>query len=62
MVVRHPGAAITRSTSSRLPARELAGFKVPKTVLFVETLPRNTMGKVQKNVLRADYGERFQVR
>ncbi|MBV9589661.1 MAG: hypothetical protein JO310_08685, partial [Hyphomicrobiales bacterium] len=30
----------------------LAKFKLPKRVLFVEDLPRNTMGKVQKNVLR----------
>ena len=30
----------------------LAKFKLPKRVLFVDELPRNTMGKVQKNVLR----------
>jgi malonyl-CoA/methylmalonyl-CoA synthetase len=30
----------------------LANFKVPKRVLFVDSLPRNAMGKVQKNVLR----------
>ena len=30
----------------------LANFKVPKRVLFVKELPRNSMGKVQKNVLR----------
>ena len=34
---------------------QLANFKVPKRVHLVEELPRNTMGKVQKNVLR----ERF---
>jgi malonyl-CoA/methylmalonyl-CoA synthetase len=34
---------------------ELASFKVPKRVHFVEELPRNTMGKVQKSTLR----ERF---
>jgi malonyl-CoA/methylmalonyl-CoA synthetase len=33
----------------------LANFKVPKRVYFVDALPRNTMGKVQKNILR----ERF---
>jgi malonyl-CoA/methylmalonyl-CoA synthetase len=31
---------------------EIAGFKVPKRVLFVTELPRNAMGKVQKNLLR----------
>jgi malonyl-CoA/methylmalonyl-CoA synthetase len=34
---------------------ELAGFKRPKRVIFVEELPRNTMGKVQKAALRAQY-------
>ena len=33
----------------------IAGFKVPKQVHFVDSLPRNTMGKVQKNILRETY-------
>lgn len=33
----------------------LANFKVPKRVFVVDELPRNTMGKVQKNVLRDTY-------
>ena len=33
----------------------LAGFKLPKRVLFVDALPRNAMGKVQKNLLRENY-------
>jgi malonyl-CoA/methylmalonyl-CoA synthetase len=33
----------------------LAKFKMPKRVIFVDELPRNTMGKVQKNVLRDRY-------
>lgn len=37
----------------------LAKFKMPKRVLFVDDLPRNTMGKVQKNVLRDQYGELY---
>jgi malonyl-CoA/methylmalonyl-CoA synthetase len=32
--------------------QRLAKFKLPKHVIFVEELPRNTMGKVQKNLLR----------
>ncbi len=35
----------------------LANFKVPKRVHVVTELPRNAMGKVQKNVLRDRYGE-----
>jgi malonyl-CoA/methylmalonyl-CoA synthetase len=34
---------------------KLANFKVPKRVYVVEELPRNAMGKVQKNVLRERY-------
>jgi malonyl-CoA/methylmalonyl-CoA synthetase len=33
----------------------LANFKVPKRVVFVDELPRNTMAKVQKNALRETY-------
>jgi malonyl-CoA/methylmalonyl-CoA synthetase len=33
----------------------LAKFKLPKRVFFVDDLPRNTMGKVQKNLLRDQY-------
>jgi malonyl-CoA/methylmalonyl-CoA synthetase len=40
-------------------AGRLARFKQPKEVHFVEALPRNTMGKVQKNVLRATYHDLF---
>jgi malonyl-CoA/methylmalonyl-CoA synthetase len=35
--------------------RILANFKVPKRCIVVPELPRNAMGKVQKNVLRAEY-------
>lgn len=37
----------------------IANFKVPKRVWVVEDLPRNAMGKVQKNVLRERYREAF---
>jgi malonyl-CoA/methylmalonyl-CoA synthetase len=41
-------------------AREkLAAFKAPKRVVFVEQLPRNAMGKVQKNLLRETYRDLF---
>ncbi len=38
---------------------QLASFKVPKRVVFVDELPRNTMAKVQKNVLRDTYNDLF---
>lgn len=34
---------------------QLANFKVPKEIRLIEALPRNTMGKVQKNVLRQSW-------
>jgi malonyl-CoA/methylmalonyl-CoA synthetase len=34
---------------------KLAAFKTPKRIIFVDDLPRNAMGKVQKNVLRERY-------
>ena len=39
--------------------QQLAAFKVPKRVLFVADLPRNAMGKVQKNLLRQTYADLF---
>ena len=38
----------------------LANFKVPKRVFFLEELPRNAMGKVQKNLLRERYSDSCQ--
>lgn len=38
---------------------ELAAFKVPKRVFFVDELPRNPMGKVQKALLRERYANAF---
>ncbi|MFW2403490.1 MAG: malonate--CoA ligase [Gammaproteobacteria bacterium] len=37
----------------------LAGFKLPKRVILVDELPRNAMGKVQKNELRQIYADTF---
>ncbi len=37
----------------------LATFKLPKQLIVVEELPRNTMGKVQKNVLRDRYSDQI---
>ena len=36
---------------------QLASFKKPESVIFVESLPRNQMGKVLKRVLREEYGQ-----
>jgi malonyl-CoA/methylmalonyl-CoA synthetase len=39
--------------------RRLARFKVPKRIVSVSELPRNAMGKVQKNLLRETYAGLF---
>ena len=54
-VVRAPGSAVDEHAILDALSGRLAKFKQPKHVIFVDTLPRNTMGKVQKNLLR----ERF---
>ncbi|MDJ0946318.1 MAG: malonyl-CoA synthase [Kiloniellales bacterium] len=43
---------------ARLKGR-LAGYKVPKRIFTAETLPRNAMGKVQKNELREEHRDAF---
>jgi malonyl-CoA/methylmalonyl-CoA synthetase len=40
-------------------SRELARFKLPKSVFFVNDLPRNAMGKVAKAELRARFADAF---
>jgi malonyl-CoA/methylmalonyl-CoA synthetase len=46
---------------TQLKAR-LAGYKCPKRVLFLAELPRNAMGKVQKNLLRERFRDLYAVR
>ncbi len=53
--VREPGAGLTEAEVLATLSKTLAKFKQPKRVLFVDDLPRNAMGKVQKNVLRDAY-------
>jgi malonyl-CoA/methylmalonyl-CoA synthetase len=52
VVVRMAGADIAADAIVTALASRLARFKHPRRVIFVDELPRNTMGKVQKNVLR----------
>jgi fatty-acyl-CoA synthase len=51
-VVRRPGTTIDGESLKRHVAEHLARFKIPRDVLFVETLPRNALGKVQHFHLR----------
>jgi malonyl-CoA/methylmalonyl-CoA synthetase len=49
------GAALTEAGIINAIKGRLANFKVPKWVYLVDQLPRNAMGKVQKNLLRQHY-------
>ncbi|MGO4337055.1 malonyl-CoA synthase [Labrys sp. KB_33_2] len=59
IVVRKPGATVEERTILQTLEGRLAKFKQPKRVLFVDELPRNTMGKVQKNVLQTTYRDLY---
>jgi malonyl-CoA/methylmalonyl-CoA synthetase len=59
VVIAKPGATVEpEQVIASLKAR-LANFKIPKRCVFVGELPRNTMGKVQKNLLREQYKNLF---
>ena len=59
VVVLAPGAALDEAAVIAAVRDRLASFKVPKRVWFADSLPRNAMGKVQKNALRARHEEAF---
>ena len=55
VVVTRSGDALNESKLISALKADIASFKVPKRIYLVAELPRNAMGKVQKNVLRAMY-------
>lgn len=55
VVVVKSGAEVTAASIQKALDQRLAKFKLPKQVFIVDDLPRNTMGKVQKNLLRDTY-------
>ncbi|TGW06247.1 malonyl-CoA synthase, partial [Mesorhizobium sp. M2D.F.Ca.ET.145.01.1.1] len=50
VIVRSPASRITAAEILDAIAGRMAKYKHPKRVIFVDELPRNTMGKVQKNL------------
>jgi malonyl-CoA/methylmalonyl-CoA synthetase len=56
VVVTKPDHTLTENGVVAALKGEIANFKVPKRVHFVADLPRNAMGKVQKNLLRDKFG------
>ena len=55
VVVAQPGHTLSERGIIAALKGEIATFKVPKRVHFCDELPRNAMGKVQKNLLRERY-------
>jgi len=55
VVVPKPGAKLDEQEMIRTLKRQIAGFKVPKRIHIVSELPRNTMGKVLKEELKAKF-------
>ena len=57
VIVRKKESKITEGELISSLKSEIAGFKVPKNIILIEELPRNAMGKVQKNILRDIYAK-----
>ena len=59
VVRRSGGTPVAAEAIIAATRSQLAAFKCPKQVVFVDELPRNTMGKVQKNLLRDAWRDVF---
>ncbi len=59
VIVPQEGAILDEAAIVERSRGQMANFKVPKRVYFQSELPRNAMGKVQKNLLRERYGDSF---
>ena len=59
VVVPRAGATLDEGRMLAALGERLARYKLPKRILFVDELPRNTMGKVQKNLLRDAYRDLY---
>ncbi len=55
VLVLRPSERFDEQATRAAVRQQLAGYKQPKRYLAVDALPRNAMGKVQKNVLRERY-------
>ena len=59
ILVTQPGNSIDLDTVKAAATEKLAKFKQPKEYVIAESLPRNSMGRVQKNVLREQVKDTF---
>lgn len=59
LIVARPGETPDLEAIGQTVAGSLARFKHPRKLIVIDALPRNTMGKVQKNILREAYADLF---
>jgi malonyl-CoA/methylmalonyl-CoA synthetase len=59
LIVAAPGEVPDLDAIAAAATVGLARFKQPRKLIVIDALPRNTMGKVQKNVLREEYATLF---
>ena len=59
VVIAKPGAALDEKAMVAALGSELAKYKLPKRIYVTDSLPRNAMGKVQKNQLREQHKATF---
>jgi len=59
VVIAKSGATLQPEAILTELKAKLANFKIPKRCFVVDELPRNTMGKVQKNLLREQHKNLF---
>jgi acyl-CoA synthetase (AMP-forming)/AMP-acid ligase II len=55
IVVTQPGAKLSEADVIEYARAHLASYKVPRSVSFLEEIPRNGSGKILKRVLREPY-------
>lgn len=57
VVIRMPGCDVTEAMVIEHCKNHIASYKKPKSVDFVDAMPRSAMGKILKHELRARYWE-----
>lgn len=57
IVVNKPEMTVSQEALIAFCRKDLAGYKVPRRVISVEALPKDPVGKIQKKILREQYGQ-----
>jgi len=59
LLVAEPNATLSTEDIMAVLGEQLARFKQPKKLIVMSEFPRNTMGKLQKNILRDQFADTF---